>query len=51
MFQNSRGDRDYVLLLWQLGGKTKHFKFPGNPKPIVQEITKLYTYFEKILRE
>ena len=31
-------------MLGQLGGRAKHFKSPGNPKFIVQEITKLYTY-------
>ena len=34
-----------LLLLEQLGGRARHFKFLGNSKSIVQEITKLYTYF------
>jgi len=38
-------------VLEQLGGRAKHFKSLGNPKSIVQEITKLYTYLQKILRE
>jgi len=38
--------KDFLsLLLEQLGRRAKHFKSPGNPKSIVQEITKLYTYF------
>jgi len=39
------------LVLGQLGGRARHFKSPGNPKFIVQEITEQYTYFQKILRE
>jgi len=31
-------------MLEQLGGRAKHFKSLGNPKSIVQEITKLYTH-------
>ena len=38
-------------MLEQLGRRAKHFKSPGNSKSIVQEITKLYTYLQKILRE
>ena len=38
-------------MLGKLGRKAKHFKSPGNPKSIVQEITKLYTHHQKILRE
>ena len=40
-----------VILLEQLGRRAKHFKSPGNPKSIVQKITKLYTYLQEILKE
>ena len=32
-------------MLEQLGRRAKHLKSPGNSKPIVQEITKLYTHY------
>jgi len=39
------------LVLGQLDRRTSHVKSSGNPKFIVQEITRLYTHFQKILRE
>ena len=38
-------------MLGQLNIRAKHFKSPGIPKFIVQEITELYTHLQKILRE
>ena len=33
------------------GQKSKHFKSPENPRSIIQEITKLYTHLQKILKK